>query len=62
MAQRKAKRSSNIMPLAGGLLLGAITAGSLVTGILESKARQVEKQSSNLFEWPAIPGIKQKSR
>ena len=62
MNQKKFKQSKQSHPLASGLLLGAITAGGLVTGILELKARQVEKQSSNYFEWPAMSGTKQKSR
>ena len=56
MNQKKSKPSNRFQPLASGLLLGAITAGGLVTGILELKARQVERQSSNFFEWPAISG------
>ena len=62
MDQKKEKPSNRFQPLASGLLLGAITAGSLVTGLLELKARQAERQSSNFFEWPAITGKKQKSR
>ena len=62
MNRKKAKQPHRIQPLASGLLLGAITAGGLVTGILELKARQIERQSSNIFEWPAISGKKQKSR
>jgi hypothetical protein len=62
MNRKKAKQPNRFQPLASGLLLGAITAGGLVTGILELKARQVERESSNIFEWPAISGKKQKSR
>ena len=62
MDQKKSRQSHRFQPLASGLLIGAITAGGLVTGILEFKARQVERQSSNFFEWPAISGKKQKSR
>ena len=62
MDQKKTKQPNRFQPLASGLLLGAITAGGLVTGIPELKARQVERQSSNIFEWPAISGKKQKSR
>ena len=58
MDQKNPKRSNRFQPLASGLLLGAITAGGLVTGILELKARQVERQSSNFFDWPAISGKK----
>ena len=60
--QNKVNQSHPLVPLAGGLLIGAIAAGGLVSGILEMKARQVEKQASNYFEWPAISGSKQKSR
>ena len=62
MDQKKSKQPNRFQPLASGLLLGAITAGSLVTGILELKARQIERQSGNFFEWPAITAKKQKSR
>ena len=62
MNRKKAKQPNRFQPLASGLLLGAITAGGLVTGILELKARQVERESSNFFAWPAISGKKQKSR
>ena len=62
MNRKKVKQPNRFQPLASGLLLGAITAGGLVTGILELRARQVERQSGNFFEWPAISGTKQKSR
>ncbi|MCH8897796.1 MAG: hypothetical protein IIC33_05830 [Chloroflexi bacterium] len=62
MDQKKSKQPNRFQPLTSGLLFGAITAGSLVTGILELKARQVERQSGNFFEWPAITAKKQKSR
>ncbi len=62
MNGKKDKQPNRFQPLASGLLVGAITAGGLVTGILELKARQVERESSNFFEWPAISGKKQKSR
>ncbi len=62
MNRKKAKQPNRFQPLASGLLLGAITAGGLVTGLLGLKARQVERESTNIFEWPAISGKKQKSR
>ena len=62
MNRKKAKQPNRFQPLASGLLVGAITAGGLVTGLLELKARQVERESSNFFEWPAISGKKPKSR
>ena len=62
MNRKKVRQPNQFHPLAIGLLLGAIAAGGLVTGILELKARQVERQSSNFFKWPAISGKKQKTR
>ena len=62
MNGKKAKQPNRFQPLASGLLVGAITAGGLVTGILELKARRVERESGNYFAWPAISGKKQKSR
>ena len=62
MNRKKAKQPNQIKPLASGLLLGAITAGGLVTGILGLKARQAERESINFFEWSALTGTKQKSR
>ncbi len=60
--QNQSRRPSTFKPLAGGLILGALTAGSLVTGLLEMKARQEERQASNFFEWPAIAVTKERSR
>ncbi len=54
--QKQGKRHRQMSLFAGGLLLGAATAGGIVTGLLELKARRGVKETGNILSWPALSG------
>ncbi len=62
MSQEKGKHHNQVKSLAGGLLLGAIAAEGVVTGLLELKARRSENQANNWLYWPAMSGTERRTR
>ena len=62
MSQKKGNHHNRIKPLVGGLLLGAIAAGGVVTGLLQLKARRSENQDNTWLNWPAMSGTERRTR
>ena len=48
--------------MATGLIIGAITAGGLIKGVLDLKYSQAERKSRNVFEWPELKGLNKNVR
>ena len=53
----KAKHRRRMIPFAGAPLLGAVAAGSIVTGLLELKAKP---DVGSPFSWPALSGTERR--
>ena len=62
MELNRSKQPNSILSLATGLIIGAITAGGLIKGVLNLKYSQAERKSRNVFEWPELKGINKKVR
>ncbi len=58
--QKQGKHHGQMNPFANGLLLGAIAAGGIVTGLLELKMKRDEKQARNIFSWAALSGTERR--
>ena len=59
--QRQGKRHRQMSLFADGLLLGAVTAGGVVTGLLELKAKRDATEAGNILSWPALSGTEQRN-
>ena len=62
MESNRPKQLNSILSMASGLIIGAITAGGLIKGVLNLKYSQAERKSRNVFEWPELKGINKKVR
>ena len=62
MESNRPKQPNSILSMATGLIIGAITAGGLVKGVLDLKYSQAERKSRNVFEWPELKGLNKNVR
>ncbi len=58
--QRQGKRHRQMSLFAGGLLVGAVTAGGIVAGLLELKAKRDATEAGNILSWPALSGTERR--